>query len=74
MNYPQWKKLAWRYLRVFLATFLTLLAVKLGQKDFRLDQALIISMGSGALSAVVKALRDDISNGDVRARINKLPL
>lgn len=73
-EYPQWKKLLWRYGRVFLAAFIGTLAVQLQQKDFVFNQALIGSLITGAISTVFMKLRADIDDPSDPSIINKFPL
>lgn len=73
-DYPQWKKLAWRYGRVFLAAFIGALAVQIQQQDFQINQALISSLITGAISTVFMKLRADLDNPSDPSLINKLPL
>lgn len=72
IEYPAWAKVAWRWVRVFVAGFIasfTVDAFFVGDKDIRLQilQAAI----TGGIAAVFKALRD---GKEYDSPIHKLPL
>ncbi len=67
-DYPQWKIIAWRYLRVFLASFLvTFTAGFTGVADITALKALVMSAITGGITALAKYLRDELG-------ASKLPL
>lgn len=75
MEYPKWKIVAWRYVRVFLASFLVSFASGLvGATDFDALMALVVASLTAAIPAVAKLLREEVSGGDQTSMVNKLPL
>lgn len=74
-DYSQYKILAWRYLRVFMSTFLVSLASGLvGASDITAIKALVIAGIAAGITALAKNFRDQVSDGDVTNLVNKLPL
>lgn len=74
-NYPEWKLLVWRYVRVFTAAFLGVFSVDtfiLG--GFSLDETLLRAAVAAGIGAVVKMFRDWITQGDETHPVDKLPL
>lgn len=75
--YPAWKKIVWRYVRTFLATFLSLLAASIAAADLADFPALgsvLVAALSGALVATAKAVREHIASEDFENWIHRLPL
>ena len=74
--YPAWKKAVWRFLRVFIAAFLTTLVLSL--KDIEnLDNIWMIALYPAiiaGISALAKFAREQIASGDYTKAIHKLPL
>lgn len=72
VNYAEWKIIAWRYLRVFLAACLASLSVDqfiIATPDLRVT--LLKSAVAGGLAALAKYLRE---GKDYSEAITKLPL
>lgn len=63
-NYPKWRKLVWRFFRVFLVTAFALTAVYLDRADFAsLDwnsfrQMVLVPTGAAVLAVTGKGLRE----------------
>ncbi len=76
IEYAKWKLVAWRYLRVFLATFLITVGTNLSSIKNLTDilPLLIVPAITAALVSVGKVLRAYIGNGDYKSLIYKLPV
>lgn len=75
-KYPAYKKVAWRFGRLFLASFLVLAGPQIASVG-SLDDVLPLVITPaliGAVGAVGKALREEWGNGDYTAFVNKLPV
>jgi len=72
--YPLWKKVAWRFVRVFVATFLATLAMSLESFDLSQDwwKALVLPAITASISAVAKAIREYVGSSDYDNLIHKL--
>lgn len=70
--YPQWKKVAWRYVRVFLAAFAAQFGVNLALfNDQDYLRAVIIAGAAAGIAAISKTLRE----GEPYSKnIHRLPL
>ena len=74
-QYPEWKILAWRYVRVFTASFLGVFSIDqflLG--GGAIEETLLKSAVAAGISAIFKAFRDEVSDGDNSHRVDKIPL
>ena len=72
VKYAEWKKVLWRYVRVFVSASLAQIGVNLvliGDPD--LVRSAIIAAIAAGLSAISKALRE---GENYRAKIHKLPI
>lgn len=79
-DYPYWKVLLWRFVRTGVSAGISsvvLLNVTI-RPDWSNFDIVIKTLGaaffSGFISAVALAIRDDLSDGDKNAKIQKLPL
>jgi len=77
--YPRWKKWVWRFGRVFLATFLAQVVVLLPKISDYTNwnewwTLLILPALVASISALAKALRDYLGEGDYDNKIHKLPI
>lgn len=71
-QYAEWKKLAWRFGRVFFATFFVILGSGITNvNDEGALKALLVSAASGGISALFKYLREGKEYDQL---IHKLPL
>lgn len=73
-EYPLWKLAAWRFARVALAAALGVYLTQLDSGKVAVDKIVLSSMVAGVVSALVKALRDDLSEGNKKSLVHKLPL
>lgn len=72
-TYPEWKVLAWRGGRTFLATFLVLLGSGIATASPETTvNALLVSAMAGALSAMGKLIRVSVSDS-YDHDVHKLP-
>ncbi len=72
MKYPVWKKIMWRYVRVFLVAFLSTVSWELlfgGNLD--VVKAMMISAIAAGVAASLKLLRE---GEPYNTRVHKLPL
>ena len=75
--YPMIKKVLWRYVRTFLATFLALLGASIATADLADFPALgsvLVACLSGALVATAKALREHLASDDFENWVHRLPI
>ena len=71
-NYPAWKKVVWRYARVFVAASVAQVGANLAlatEPDYQ--KTVVVSAVAAGLSAVAKALREGRS---VDSKVQKLPV
>lgn len=63
-DYSEWKVIAWRFGRTFLAVFLASFGVGLlGAKDFDALQTLFVASVGAGIVAVAKAIRGEETEG-----------
>lgn len=78
-NYPVWKKVAWRYLRVFFATFLAALPIDvLIMGEVQPEATLFRAALAAGIAAVAKMLREtadgEAVNRNYASKIHKIPV
>ena len=78
VDYAKWKKVLWRFGRIFLAAFLTTLALTIGDLETldinNLWPVVVYPAIVAGINALFKALREKIGDGDYSKLIYKLPL
>lgn len=79
-EYPEWRRIAWRFGRVFLSGFISALSIVLisVDKDDLNSPApflLAATLGclAGGLNALGKYLRDKFGSADKESLVDKLP-
>lgn len=74
MIYPAWKKIAWRFLRVFVAAVLIQFATDLAAiASFEdLTQKVLVSALTAGISALGKAVREWLASDDYKASIHRI--
>jgi hypothetical protein len=76
VTYPEWKKVAWRWLRTSLAGGLSI--VLLLQPDWSRPGEALRVIGTafigGFITSMAMKLRDSLSEGDKTTLVNKIPL
>lgn len=74
--YPLWKKVVWRFVRVFIATLLVELAAHLDAIGGLGDvyPLLILPAVSAAVVALAKAIREWVASEDYTNLLHKLPV
>lgn len=73
MDYPKYKKVAWRFARVFIGAFLVNVSVNWNSvnKVEDLVPLLLVPALSAGLVAVFKALREYIAKGEYTSLLHK---
>lgn len=74
-EYSQWKRIAWRYSRVFVGAFLVVAATSWEQVQEPQDilKVAVIPAAIAGVAAVGKALRTWLAEGNFQSLIHKLP-
>jgi hypothetical protein len=84
-SYPEWKKVAWRFVRIFISSFLftgSLVLVNAqpqslaswGSIQNTLVMPFLVSGGIAGINAVGKLVRDIFGSEDKTSLIDKLPI
>jgi len=75
-SYEAWKKIAWKFARVFVAASLVSIAANLERINSVNDvlSLLLIPAATAGLVAVAKSIREYVASGDYTNLIHKMPL
>lgn len=73
-KYAYWKTIAWRLVRVALASAIAMYLPYLETGHLIPPKQLAVALLAGALSAGFKVLRDTLGDGSKSTPIDKLPL